>query len=829
MDDLLPSYESVIERDPWKHIARYLPSEDLCSAAVICQKWHKVFAPHLWGSPASHFGVQNDTVYTALTRFKRILPYVRPTVRELTHTLHFPPAHAEIYGGPHAEWLRDCLEYLPRLQCLIVDGLPFFDHASLLNLRHSSLRLQFTRVQAFPVFSLRLLDAAGCTNATSTSLAEALPHFPELVSLDLSRTLAAKDRVVLTKLKFLLNLRVLRLQSLGLRDEDCSIIAQSVGTKVRSLDLANNNLTDVSARLLLDHCVKETVIRPYPSRGPLAPVDEGHSHGMVDDHESQDLVTHLRNTLTNGFIGSLAIEEGRDVGVTHLYLTRNAITVEGISGLLRSERLQVLDIGELPTVIASTPERYLAEDSEDMTLPGVSKLTPVLSQHAKRLRYLRVNYQIVTEDTCMEPTQVCRAELSGDLGRYTPTSGHELPAYECSTPELDSTATAVAELPADSMHPMELSAHPASHLHPAENVPHADEEQPFLGATKPDPNINITSEPTFNVGDSAADAPDSVLIDSPSTPTSPRVYGSGTESLRMVQEHLDVHPSLSPIALVLGPGTEVVPKERFRKRSRHNSTYYTEDRRARLDFRQSQENRLHPGMLPQVHTLVLTDVPTATANKEVVGRIIQFIKDAAEEASIARQRARHTYILPPGRRRAIAESEYARSLFALRRIVLEMAPPEAAQQKISSSWRAYPTKSSTEDKDSEAFWEAAAHDFSFFGDEECGLPDLEPGQTLPLAAMSGLELAPAGLATRSESEDQATIPVEPMVDVVEEIGKFRKDRKTAYNNLVMMGQVNPEVEGWWPGDITVVRRAAATDQGELDCYGNRYEAGWYYR
>jgi hypothetical protein len=63
MDDLLPSYESAIERDPWRYVARYLPSETLCSAALVCRKWHEIMTPQLWGKPASHFGSPNDMVY----------------------------------------------------------------------------------------------------------------------------------------------------------------------------------------------------------------------------------------------------------------------------------------------------------------------------------------------------------------------------------------------------------------------------------------------------------------------------------------------------------------------------------------------------------------------------------------------------------------------------------------------------------------------------------------------------------------------------------------------------------------------------------------------
>lgn len=63
MDDLLPSYENSIHQDPWALVAQYLPSETLCSAALVCQAWHLIMTPQLWGNPASHFGVQNDTVY----------------------------------------------------------------------------------------------------------------------------------------------------------------------------------------------------------------------------------------------------------------------------------------------------------------------------------------------------------------------------------------------------------------------------------------------------------------------------------------------------------------------------------------------------------------------------------------------------------------------------------------------------------------------------------------------------------------------------------------------------------------------------------------------
>lgn len=63
MDLIPPSYESATDRDAWSIIARYIPSSDLCAASLVCQRWHGLFMPFLWGDPASHFGQENDAVY----------------------------------------------------------------------------------------------------------------------------------------------------------------------------------------------------------------------------------------------------------------------------------------------------------------------------------------------------------------------------------------------------------------------------------------------------------------------------------------------------------------------------------------------------------------------------------------------------------------------------------------------------------------------------------------------------------------------------------------------------------------------------------------------
>jgi hypothetical protein len=639
-------------------------------------------------------------------------------------------------------------------------------------------------------------------------LAEALCHLPNLVSLDFSQTPAAKDNMVLSKLQLLGNLRILSLKGLGLKDVDFNIIAPSIGTRVRSLDVSNNHLTDASARALLHHCLKEEYMVPRVVRGPRSPVRDEILDRDFDTLETENVAGHVRRKLTGGFVGSLAIESARDVGITHLYLSKNAITVEGISGLLRSKRLHVLDIGILPTVLEQPYANTAGEVNEVIELPSVSKLTPIVAEYAAaKLRYLRVNFRIITDDAPPDGAVSPRAELGGDLGRYMPANALELEATESPTPELDNVETAISEAPGDLSYPVELPGSFPTTLRQAHTVSQPGFSDGSRKVSVPTPSIQVTND-SKKVRRGSAYAPEPVTLHYP--------YSFGQSSAL-----------LSPTSLLDGDEMAFLQTQSPQNRSRHSSTGHVEDRRARLELRQSQENRLHPGMIPKVHTLVLTDVPTSTDDQEVIRRMIQYIKDAAEEASIARKRAEHTYALPPGRSRAVAEREHAHSLFALRRLVLEMAPPRVAAKKVSSAWRSYPTMSSTEDADSEAFWEAATQDFSFFGEEECGLPDVEPGRSLPLEAMSGLELAserPEEPPTPRSDEEQ-----QPLLDVVGEIAKFRKERKAANNNLIQMGVADPDLEGYWPGDVTVIRHPLNEELGELDCYGNRFESGWYYR
>lgn len=58
-----PSYEAASYRRLWPIVSPYVKCEDLLSACLVSREWHRIFAPQLWGNPATRFGADLDAVY----------------------------------------------------------------------------------------------------------------------------------------------------------------------------------------------------------------------------------------------------------------------------------------------------------------------------------------------------------------------------------------------------------------------------------------------------------------------------------------------------------------------------------------------------------------------------------------------------------------------------------------------------------------------------------------------------------------------------------------------------------------------------------------------
>ncbi|KAE8148159.1 hypothetical protein BDV25DRAFT_131468 [Aspergillus avenaceus] len=688
--------------------------------------------PFLWGDPASHFGTDNDAVYVALTRFRRTLRYARREVRMLTHTLHLPPALSEIYGGPRPEWLREVLESLPCLQSLIVSKLPFFDHNSMVALKGTA----STNGVDYNIYNVRLLVAEREPNTTSMGLAETLLHFQELIYLDLSYTLPARDSSVLTAISQLELLQVLKLRGIGLRDSDAEFLANAIGLRVRNLDLRDNKLTDMAVRSLLQASFLSPgspTVSQIQGAGtirfssPLA--QETSSSASPKWLSSSTLDEQFMKALTQPLTGRSWVESLPHVGITHLYMANNQITVEGVASLLASCRLHVLDIGTVDTAESIRGQSPITHHGDPRRLPGAEKLIPVIGSVAKEnLTYLRAHHAVCTADVSWKDADTSNEFLSELPAQSEPPKGQlsELEAVEA--------VNSIHELPVNEAPIFELEGSTVTDIPQRAHQDAGQHTQPL---------IYQGSLPIRRRGsDFAPEVVDTTQVrveyaDTQSGNSNPLPPTQVHDGLVPLKSELN-SASSAPIPICTSPMTMGDPKTQ-----RIQELLSKRPPKSTIPRKDSKENfpYLHPSYAPHLETLVLTDVPShVPPNSPILRSLIRFITACSNEALLATLQAGSDYSLPPGRARAKAEQERSRSLFGLRRLVLEVTPVEKTSASLtawrSMSYQQGTAKSSTGDRDLENMWSAAADDFSFFGEDECGVPENDTGKYFPMAALN---------------------------------------------------------------------------------------------
>ncbi|THC90467.1 hypothetical protein EYZ11_010070 [Aspergillus tanneri] len=834
MDTVPPSYQTATTKDAWSIIAQYIPSSDLCAATLVCQKWHGIFMPFLWGNPASHFGTDNDAVY-GVTRYDQQAASAVPCT-----------------------------------------------------------------------YNIRLLLADQEPNATSQGLAEALLRFQELVYLDLSYTTPARDRMVLSSLSQLEHLQVLKLQGIGLKDTDAEFLANAVGLRVRFLDLRDNMLTDMAVRSLLQASFPthgDSAGDRRPSAVPVGTFDSFLRLPLPFSSpkwlSSPTLDEHFLKALTQPLSGRSWVEDLSHGGITHLYIADNQITVEGVASLLASARLHVLDVGTVDTAESlHKGQRSLLSQPRDNhhKLPGAEKLIPILGSTAKEsLTYLRVHHAICTADNPYEesaPSTFALPELSAE-------------AHHAEQPvefELEAT-NQIHELPTNEAPVFELEGSPipqplgCSAVGSAKRTVHEDEPlpEPRRGSVFA-PEVAGEGQDTVN-GHAPATSPLKGL--SILTTPDPGVGSKPTGAISQYGLSLSMDDDLRDQKI-----QELIskrPKSLTLPRRNHkcNSFPY-----------------LHPSHVPHLETLVLTDVPShVPADSHYLRHLKRFITACSNEALLAVLQAGSDYSLPPGRHRAKAEQERAGSLFALRRLVLEITPTnQLSGSARRTAWK--PTgfqsgasKSSTGDRDLENLWTASMDDFSFFDETECGVPENDPGKYFPMAALNekvtlipgeddsghsristpdrssspGLlhhhsslqkHTGPGSTNNENAQKDRSMSPPQaevPTIGLVAELAAFRRAKRIEYEEVVRRDRkrrstvgftslLSPSpsassvrssspspsvpttgtvskaqlamayfVEGHWKGEVKIVRNAAPKGRsGVVDMYGNYFEKGYLY-
>lgn len=664
------------------------------------------------------------------------------------------------------------LKQLPHLQSLRVSGFPFFDH--------SALRLydDISAPDIPPAFALRLLIAEGCRNTTPPGLAQFLVHFPNLVYLNLSNTYPAKDKNVLSSLKHLPNLQVLKLRQVNLRDEDIDTLAAAVGIRVRSLDVRDNLLTDRSAETLLRSCFiapgvndglganSEGVLLTAGLEDWPAGITRPAPH-LLADFRDEALDEHFTKRLATATIGRLPSEDLPLSGITHLYIAENRLSTTGLTMLIESGRLYVLDAGPIKDVSRTDPLT---------TSPGAEMLVPVIEKHCgENLTSLRIHHSVITtkfsaKDIGLAPP--VSFELSAEDHRFElPT----LPPVFESGPEAD---TPIYELPGDSLHLAVTRA-------PGEETQEAHQVLPSPDTIPP----KAIKKPFFKSEEA------SIITSTGLSSIAQAVNGTGGNDVTL--DHADT----------TGLCLSIIQEQRQQLRSRQDDKPYA----------------LMPGKLPKLKTLTLTDVPSHDPGDQIAKAIIQFITDCATEAKLA---ALETDLLEPHKpnsQRCTSNTIDPHNIFALSRIVLEMSHPISSSNP-STPRRQSQFRSITGEPDCEILTTASQNDFSFTSneaDEECGQLAIDPGlppalsiltEKMPVSPTADDDSGPGVIPLRSSLgyhrlsssfRKPWSLELDPGKCVRQELINFRTRRKEEYEDARRRGA--GAVNGYWPGEVRIVR------------------------
>lgn len=289
------------------------------------------------------------------------------------------------------DWLAIMIDRLPSLHSLIVHDLSAFDHGSL-KAFHRFMTLTRLTADRLPS-SLRLLTASSVTNAISSSLAHALNCFPALIYLDLSST-----RVV-NKLNFLEQissfktfpaLEILKLRNIGLTNYGVWQLAVGLGTRVWSLDIRRNQLSDPAVEILLEYC--------------FLPDDHVFSESYHDEQmqymgepgPSDDELSVVRR-LAKSKPSRLRQHQA---GITHLYISDNDISTLSAQSLIKSWRLTALDVGQLK--IAEESRSMVPKIYHDAFAADAFRESLHMQMvDGARLRYLRIDHSFITGDACL--------------------------------------------------------------------------------------------------------------------------------------------------------------------------------------------------------------------------------------------------------------------------------------------------------------------------------------------------------------------------------------------------------------------------------------------
>jgi hypothetical protein len=323
--------------------------------------------------------------------------------------------------------LKDAIQYLPNLSYVLVDGHNDLDPSEFLS-------------QAG--HHVLLLSMADCSVSLTQKLAASLRG---MVFLDLSRAIGSL-RPLLQRGE-LPELRVLKIQGKEVDDTTAEILTTHFGTRLWSLDMSNNKLTDKALEIIRTHCLCPVDLRSdanfdvegklefgsaSPGLGTWVRIAESEWSGSFS-HPNRHLVDaplyDLHDTLPQEFVhkrldGKFPVKsdtadaicrglQGEDPyvppanfqasqGLTHLNVSDNHISSLGISDLLTLGRGHLQEFSCNSMLLVPPSRASMTVGPKTARLYGfyaTHTLRPVLSSN---LRALKLHHSVVTQLPTME-------------------------------------------------------------------------------------------------------------------------------------------------------------------------------------------------------------------------------------------------------------------------------------------------------------------------------------------------------------------------------------------------------------------------------------------
>ncbi|ENH72580.1 hypothetical protein FOC1_g10013237 [Fusarium oxysporum f. sp. cubense race 1] len=370
----LPSYQDAVSPDWLPLVAPYVSPKDYPALCGVNRRYWDVFAPRIWSRIP-----RSDTV-TSLDDAEYDLDWLLNSVfngvsRMRSETLSLVRVFdARSIRGTYSlsmgvnlnTKLKNAVKFLPNLNCILIDGHEDLDPSE-----------SFAEVG----HQIQLLSMAGCPVSLSIKFINTLRG---IVYLDLSY--ASGSLRPLFQDDVLPELRVLKIQGKEVDDTTVENLTARFGTRLWSLDLINNKLTDQALDSIGAHCLWPANLR---------------SDTNFDVEDAADAVCRgLQGE--DPYFPPASFQASQ--GLTHLNVSGNRVSSLGVMKLLtlcrgRLEQFSCDSMMLVPPLKGTMAAVWWPKAAKLYGFYTTHTLRPVLSSN---LRVVKLHHSVVTQIPTLE-------------------------------------------------------------------------------------------------------------------------------------------------------------------------------------------------------------------------------------------------------------------------------------------------------------------------------------------------------------------------------------------------------------------------------------------